>query len=33
VLEKRALKRIFQPKGAEVVGGWRKQQTEELRDL
>jgi hypothetical protein len=30
---KTALRRIFGPKGDEVMGGWRKLHNEELRDL
>jgi hypothetical protein len=33
VLENRVLRRIFGPKGDEVMGGWRKLHNEELRDL
>jgi hypothetical protein len=33
VFEKRVLRRIFRPKGDEVMGGWIKLHNEELRDL
>jgi hypothetical protein len=33
VFEKRVLRRIFRPKGDEVMRGWRKLHNEELRDL
>jgi hypothetical protein len=33
MFEKRMLRRIFEPKRDEVMGGWRKLHHEELRDL
>jgi hypothetical protein len=33
VFEKRVLRRIFEPKGDEVTGGWRKLHNEELHNL
>jgi hypothetical protein len=33
VFEKRMLRRIFEPKRDEVIGGWRKLHTEELHNL
>jgi hypothetical protein len=33
VFENKLLRRIFEPKGDEVTGGWRKLHNEELRDL
>jgi hypothetical protein len=33
VFENRVLRRIFGPKRDEVMGGWRKLHSEELRDL
>jgi hypothetical protein len=33
VSENRVLRRIFEPKGNEVIGGWRKLHTEELHNL
>jgi hypothetical protein len=33
VFEKRVLKRIFGPRRDEVMGGWRKLHSGELRDL
>jgi len=33
VSENRELRRIFGPKGEEVVGGWRRLRNEELRNL
>jgi hypothetical protein len=33
VFENRVLRRIFGPKGDEVIGGWRKLHNEELHDL
>jgi hypothetical protein len=33
VFENRVLRRIFGPKRFEVVGGWRKQHSEELHNL
>jgi hypothetical protein len=33
VFENRVLRRIFGPKGDEVMGEWRKLHNEELRDL
>jgi hypothetical protein len=33
VFENRILRRIFERKGEEVTGGWRKLHNEELHDL
>jgi hypothetical protein len=33
MLENRVLRRIFGPKGEEMVGGWRRLHNEELRNL
>jgi hypothetical protein len=33
VFENRVLRRIFEPKGDEVTGGWRKPHSEEHHDL
>jgi hypothetical protein len=33
LFENRVLRRIFGPKGDEVMGGWRKPHNEELYDL
>jgi len=33
VFENRVLRRIFEPKREEVVGGWRKLHNEELHNL
>jgi hypothetical protein len=33
VFENRVLRRIFEQKGDEVMGGWRKLHNEELHDL
>jgi hypothetical protein len=33
VFENRMLRRIFGPKGDEVIGGWRKLRNEELHNL
>jgi hypothetical protein len=33
VFEKRVLRRIFEPKGDEVTGGWRKLHNDELHNL
>jgi hypothetical protein len=33
MFENRVLRRIFGPKRAEVMGGWRKLHNEELRNL
>jgi hypothetical protein len=33
VFENRVLRRIFGPKGDEVIGGWRKLHNEELHNL
>jgi hypothetical protein len=33
VFENRVLRRIFGPKRAEVIGGWRKLRNEELHNL
>jgi hypothetical protein len=33
VFENRVLRRIFGPKGDEVLGGWRKEHNEELHNL
>jgi hypothetical protein len=33
VFENRVLRRIFEPKGDEVMGAWRKLYDEELHDL
>jgi hypothetical protein len=33
VLENRALRRIFEPKGNKVIGDWRKLHNEELHNL
>jgi hypothetical protein len=33
MFENKVLKRIFGPKGGEVMGGWRKVHDEELHDL
>jgi hypothetical protein len=33
VFENKVLRRIFVPKGDEVIGGWRKLHNEELHDL
>jgi hypothetical protein len=33
VFEKRMLRRLFGPKGDEVMGGWRKLHSEELHNL
>jgi hypothetical protein len=33
VLEKRALRRIYEPKRDEMIGGWRKLNNEELHNL
>jgi hypothetical protein len=33
VFENKVMRRIFEPMGVEVMGGWRKLHNEELRDL
>jgi hypothetical protein len=33
VFENRVLRRIFGPKGDEVIGGWRKLRNEELHNM
>jgi hypothetical protein len=33
VFENRVLRRIFEPKGDGVIGGWRKLHSEELHNL
>jgi hypothetical protein len=33
VFENRVLRRLFEPKGDEVIGGWRKLHDEELHNL